>query len=166
MILSTLINKRRFSFLEYVFALTACAGLVLFAYAGWKVSPNFDPYGLILVMISNFCYAVVPNLQENLFSHGASRLEVTVYTNFFTCLAISCTTFATGDFIGIVKLAFNIPQLAIYMLVYILLSYVAISSYMAIIKRYGAVVGVLTGTARKAITLILSFLLFPKNFDW
>jgi adenosine 3'-phospho 5'-phosphosulfate transporter B3 len=37
---------------------------------------------------------------------------------------------------------------------------------MMIVKNYGGVTAVLLSTARKGMTLILSFLLFPKNFSW
>merc|ERR1719297_176974 len=75
------------------------------------------------------------------------------------------TTLASGDLVGIIQHALVDHQLALYMTVYIAISYLAISSFMTIIKRYGAVVGVLLGTARKAMTLILSFLFFPKKFS-
>lgn len=166
MIFATFINKRRFSVVEYLCALCICAGLVLFTTASWKNSPTFHPYGIILVSISCFGDALLPNLQENLFNTGASRLEVTVYTNFFTLVAMTCTTFISGDLSGIIQHASKDAQLALYMSVYILISYAAISSFMTVIKRYGAVAGALIGTARKAMTLMLSFLLFPKVFTW
>jgi adenosine 3'-phospho 5'-phosphosulfate transporter B3 len=37
---------------------------------------------------------------------------------------------------------------------------------MTLVKRFGGVHAVLLTTARKAMTLILSFLLFPKGFSW
>lgn len=166
MVFATFINKQKFSSTEYLCALAICAGLVVFTSASWKLSPTFNPFGLILVTISVFGDSLLPNLQENLFSSGASRLEVTVYTNFFTLIAMTCTTYISGDLIGIIKHASEDYHLAVYMTIYICISYVAISSFMTVIKRYGAVTGALIGTARKAMTLMLSFLLFPKKFSW
>jgi adenosine 3'-phospho 5'-phosphosulfate transporter B3 len=37
---------------------------------------------------------------------------------------------------------------------------------MTLVKRFGGVHAVLLTTARKAMTLVLSFLLFPKGFSW
>jgi adenosine 3'-phospho 5'-phosphosulfate transporter B3 len=37
---------------------------------------------------------------------------------------------------------------------------------MTAIKSFGSVTTVLIGTARKAMTIALSFLLFPKAFSW
>ena len=36
---------------------------------------------------------------------------------------------------------------------------------MSVVKRFGAVTAVLIGNARKAMTILLSFLLFPKPFS-
>jgi len=166
MILSTFINKRSFSSPEYVCALAVCTGLICFGAADWKLSPSFNPIGLIMVIVSVFGDSILPNLQENLFSHGSSRLEVTFFTNFFTLVAMTISTYLSGDLVDIIKHAMRDDELAFYMTVYIAISYFAISSFMLIIKRYGAVVGVLLGTARKAMTLILSFLFFPKEFSW
>merc|ERR1712157_261972 len=97
---------------------------------------------------------------------GSSRLEVTVYTNFFTLIAMTWTTHLSGDLKGILHAASQNRTLAIYMVIYTSISYLAISTFMVIVKRYGAVTGVLLATARKAMTLILSFIFFPKQFSW
>merc|ERR1712157_492338 len=97
---------------------------------------------------------------------GSSRLEVTVYTNFFTLIAMTWTTHMGGDLKGMLHAASQNRTLAIYMVIYTSISYIAISTFMVIVKRYGAVTGVLLATARKAMTLILSFIFFPKQFSW
>jgi len=166
MLIATIINKRVFSSLEYVCGFAVCAGLVFFAAADWKLTPTFNPFGLVLVSISVIADSILPNAQEKLFVNGSSRLEVTFYSNFFTLIAMTCTTLMSGDLIGIVTLAASDPSLTLYMVVYTMVAYVAISFFMQIVKRFGAVTGVLCATARKGMTLILSFLLFPKIFSW
>jgi adenosine 3'-phospho 5'-phosphosulfate transporter B3 len=37
---------------------------------------------------------------------------------------------------------------------------------MKIVEEYGGVTAVLLGTTRKAMSLILSFVFFPKDFSW
>ena len=56
-------------------------------------------------------------------------------------------------------------MLTIYLFVYTFISYIAITTFMLIVKKYGGVTAVLLGTARKAMTLILSFAFFPKAFS-
>merc|ERR1711862_969750 len=166
MLFSTCINRRVYSSMEYLSAVFVCAGLILFASAYWRLTPTFNPIGLIMVSLSVVADAILPNLQEKLFHKGSSRLEVTVYTNFFTLIAMTWTTHLSGDLKGILHAASQNRTLAIYMVIYTSISYLAISTFMVIVKRYGAVTGVLLATARKAMTLILSFIFFPKQFSW
>jgi hypothetical protein len=56
-------------------------------------------------------------------------------------------------------------QAAFYMFVYTLLAYVAISLHMTMVKQFGSVAAVLVGNARKSMTIVLSFLFFPKPFS-
>ena len=51
------------------------------------------------------------------------------------------------------------------MFVYTLLAYVAISLHMTMVKQFGSVAAVLVGNARKSMTIVLSFLFFPKPFS-
>ena len=167
MIIATIINKRVFKSYEYVSALAISVGLVIFAAVDWQLTPTFNPIGLVLVSFSVIADAILPNAQERLFGLGSSRLEVTLYTNFFTLVAMTITTLASGDLIGVIKLALTSDtNLISYMMVYTFISYIAISAFMAIVKKYGGVTAVLLSTARKSMTLILSFLLFPKAFSW
>eukprot|EP00553_Chaetoceros_curvisetus_P000879 CAMPEP_0204628148 /NCGR_PEP_ID=MMETSP0717-20131115/15144_1 /ASSEMBLY_ACC=CAM_ASM_000666 /TAXON_ID=230516 /ORGANISM="Chaetoceros curvisetus" /LENGTH=200 /DNA_ID=CAMNT_0051644639 /DNA_START=205 /DNA_END=804 /DNA_ORIENTATION=- len=160
-------NRRIFQSIEYASAFAISIGLVVFAAADWKLAPNFNPIGLILVSLSVVADAILPNAQERIFGLGASRLEVTYFTNLFTLIAMTFTTGLTGDLIGVIQLArTNNGNLLTYMIVYTMISYVAISSFMTIVKKYGGVTAVLLGTARKGMTLILSFVLFPKEFSW
>jgi adenosine 3'-phospho 5'-phosphosulfate transporter B3 len=38
--------------------------------------------------------------------------------------------------------------------------------HMTVVKRFGGVAAVVLATARKGMTLVLSFILFPKAFSW
>ena len=53
-----------------------------------------------------------------------------------------------------------------YMVAYIFISHVAVSAHTQIVKRFGGVSAVFVGTARKGMTLVLSFVLFPKESNW
>mmetsp|Transcript_25938 Transcript_25938/g.47399 ORF Transcript_25938/g.47399 Transcript_25938/m.47399 type:complete len:147 (+) Transcript_25938:47-487(+) len=52
------------------------------------------------------------------------------------------------------------------MIAYILISWIAVSAHTAVVKKFGGVAAVFVGTARKGMTLILSFVLFPKESNW
>jgi len=54
----------------------------------------------------------------------------------------------------------------LYIVAYILISWIAVSAHTAVVKKFGGVAAVFVGTARKGMTLILSFVLFPKESNW
>mmetsp|Transcript_30422 Transcript_30422/g.34680 ORF Transcript_30422/g.34680 Transcript_30422/m.34680 type:complete len:351 (-) Transcript_30422:157-1209(-) len=166
MVVASVLNKKFFSSVEYSCALAVCVGLILFAAADWKLTPTFHPFGLVLVFLSICADAVLPNGQERVFKLGASRLEVTFYTNFFTLICMTLTTYLSGDLVGILVHAARDHQLALYMSVYTFIAYIAISCHMTVVKKFGGVAAVVLATARKGMTLILSFILFPKAFSW
>jgi adenosine 3'-phospho 5'-phosphosulfate transporter B3 len=166
MLVASVVHRRVFSSTEYVCAVSACAGLVLFAAADWELTPTFHPVGLALVSLSVCADAVLPNAQEGLFAAGSSRLEVTLYTNVFTLAIMTCTTALSGALTGCLQLILHNRQLASYFAVYTFVAYVAISCHMNVVKRYGGVAAVFVATFRKAMTLVISFVLFPKTFSW
>jgi len=166
MIIASLIHKRLFTPTEYVCALAVCVGLVLFAAADWDLSPSFHPIGLALVSLSVCADAILPNAQERLFRMGASRLEVTLYTNVFSLIAYTGSTLLSGDLLGCLRQTMQNRKLAIYFSIYTFIAFIAISLHMNVVKRFGGVAAVLLATGRKAMTLVLSFLLFPKAFSW
>jgi len=166
MMISTMMNKRVFSSIEYILAFAVCVGLILFAAADWKLTPSFNPIGLVLVSLSVVADSILPNAQEKLFRNGSSRLEVTYYSNSFTLIAMTVSTIASGDLFRFISLILSDKTIMAVMCVYTLVAYIAISFFMQIVKRFGAVTGVLSAAGRKVMTLVLSFLLFPKEFSW
>ena len=166
MMAASILNRKVFTLVEYMCAMSVCCGLVFFAAADWKLTPNFHPFGLLLVWLSICADAVLPNAQERLFNMGSSRLEVTFFTNLFTLVCMTVTTYVSGDLTGIIQHAFRDSQLATFMLVYTFVAYLAITMHMNVVKRFGGVAAVVLATARKGMTLVLSFVLFPKKFSW
>lgn len=167
MIIASIVNKQIYTSVEYLCAIGVCIGLVMFGAADWDLSPSFDPTGLVLVSMSVCADALLPNAQERLFhQYSSSRLEVTLYTNVFVLGIMTLSTLLSGDLLDALHIIYNNPLLQIYFLIYTFIAYIAISFHMNVVKRFGGVAAVLVATGRKAMTLILSFILFPKAFSW
>ncbi|GKY90423.1 hypothetical protein MPSEU_000016100 [Mayamaea pseudoterrestris] len=166
MLVASIVNKKIFLLSEYACAFAICLGLVLFAAADWDLSPSFHPIGLVMVTLSVCADAILPNAQERLFRMGASRLEVTLYTNCYTLLAMTVSTLLSGDLIGAWRITIQSKELQMYFMIYTFVAYLAISTHMMVVKRFGGVAAVLLATVRKGMTLVLSFVLFPKGFSW
>jgi adenosine 3'-phospho 5'-phosphosulfate transporter B3 len=147
---------------EFAFGTVISLGMVLFATADFQVYPNFDFIGIILVSISVIADAFLPNFQEKVFDHGSSRIEVTFFTNILCLMAMTIAFTATGDLQEAFGYALANPNAIVIMAIYTFLAYIAITFHMALVKEFGGIVTVLVGNTRKAITIVLSFLLFPK----
>lgn len=52
------------------------------------------------------------------------------------------------------------------MAVYTFLAYIAITFHMTMVKEFGGITAVLVGNTRKAMTICLSFILFPKPISY
>lgn len=169
MMIASVFHKKIFSSIEYLFATCVCLGLVLFAAADWSLAPVFHPIGIAYVLLSVCADAVLPNAQERLFRMGSTRLEVTMFTNIFTLIAMTIVTLLSGDLLGLITFIHLSPDrtlLCRYIAVYTFIAYIAISFHMSVVRRYGGVSAVFVATGRKGMTLVLSFILFPKEFSW
>ena len=69
---------------------------------------------------------------------------------------------ASGDLPNAVNYALANPHALVLMTVYTFLAYIAITFHMALVKEFGGIITVLVGNTRKAMTIVLSFVLFPK----
>jgi adenosine 3'-phospho 5'-phosphosulfate transporter B3 len=166
MAVATLVHRKVFTSVEYLLALCISVGLVLFAAADWELTPTFHPIGLAFVSLSVCADAILPNAQERLFREGSSRLEVTVFTNVFTLIAMTGTTILSGDLFGLIAFAQTSRRTCLFMVIYTFISYIAVSIHMTVVRRFGGVTAVLVATGRKGMTLVISFLIFPKGFSW
>lgn len=161
-IIAILLNKKKVLWFEIMFGCIISAGMVLFAAADFQVLPNYSPLGLALVSISVIADAFLPNLQERVFDFGCSRIEVTYYTNILCLAAMTLTFSLSGDLQSAFLYAYNSPRALGLMAVYTFLAYIAIAFHMALVQEFGGIVAVLVGNTRKAMTICVSFLLFPK----
>jgi adenosine 3'-phospho 5'-phosphosulfate transporter B3 len=69
---------------------------------------------------------------------------------------------ASGDIPQAFDYAMANPRALVLMTIYTFLAYIAITFHMALVKEFGGIVTVLVGNTRKAMTIVLSFILFPK----
>ena len=112
--------------------------------------------------ISVVADAFLPNFQERVFSYGSSRIEVTFFTNVLCLIAMTFFFLLSGDLQIAFAYALNDSYAFFLMSIYTFLAYIAINFHMAMVQEYGGIVAVLVGNTRKAMTICLSFILFPK----
>ena len=142
MLIATILNQHMFQPYKYLCAFAICAGLVVFAMSDYQLDPlQFDSTGLLLVSGSVVADAILPNFQEHLFKIGSSRLQVTIYSNLFTCfgMTVLVMTLDVGNLLPFIWGISADSTLAMYFGLYIVLSYISISCYMTLVKRFGGV---------------------------
>eukprot|EP01039_Chlorochromonas_danica_P010651 gene10651-11811_t len=162
MLIASIYNHKKVHWFEFMFGAFISFGMIMFAAADFQVYPNFNFIGIVLVVVSVVADAFLPNFQERVFDQGSSRLEVTFYTNVL-CLTFMTIAFtASGDLPLAFAYATANPHALFLLVVYTFLAYIAITFHMALVKEFGGIVTVLVGNFRKAMTIVLSFLLFPK----
>lgn len=117
MVVATYINGKQLEAYEYGAGLCISVGMIVFAFADFTVLPNFSFYGkdrlpltphpvstltpllsgIALVLVSITADSFLPNLQEKYFSKGASRSEVTYFTNLLVLGGMTVILASSGD---------------------------------------------------------------------
>ena len=166
MIIAVSFNKKKVKSFEFVFGALISVGMIFFATADFQVSPNFNFFGIILVSVSVVADAFLPNYQEKVFSHGSSRIEVTFFTNILCLVGMTVFFSLTGDLQKATGYALANPHALFLMSIYTVIAYVAITFHMALVKEFGGITTVLVGNTRKALTIVASFIFFPKPGSW
>jgi len=162
MLIAIVVNKKRYIWGEYLAAFSMVIGLSLFGIADAQTSPSFNALGIGLVSMSVFGDAILPNLQEQSFKAGSSRLEVMFWTNLFSSAFLLPMLGWSGDLQGGIMFGARNGEAALCMLTYTFVAYIAITLHTLVVERYGAVVAVIVGNSRKAMTVVISFIVFPK----
>jgi len=168
MIGGILIQGKRYNVYDVSACLCMTFGLIFFSLADQQVQPNFELYGVILVSGSLCADAVIGNVQEKQMKlHKSSNCEVVLYSygiGFFYVL------------IGIV--AFDQPLEALsfwlenpvktflYAFIFSSTGYLGVNVVLDLVKNFGALLAVTVTTCRKAVTIILSFIIFTKPFTF
>lgn len=164
-IIAIVLNNKSFYLSELILGIAMSMGMAMFAFADFNVSDSTSPYGLFLVTVSVFADSMLPNLQVQVLATGASRAEVTFFTNCLCFIMMTGSFSLSGDLQGALTYAASDVWGFSLMLLYTGIAYMAVTCHMILVEELGPVAAVIVGNARKALTIILSFVLFPKPFS-
>lgn len=165
-VIAALFHRKQFQMFELLLGVTMSLGMVMFALADYQLSAVSSTYGILLVSFSVVADSFLPNYQVEVFSTGASRAEVTFFTNALCLVLMTCSFSASGDLQGSILYAYNDSWMLFLMVIYTLVAYLAVTCHMTLVLELGSVAAVIVGNARKALTIALSFILFPKPFSF
>lgn len=178
MVTGTMFGKR-YSLLEYFIVCTMVCGLVIFLHADAR-SAVFHPIGVAILVISLICDGVINNWSEATMSkYRVGHNEFLLHLYSIAFLSMTTFTYFNGELLtGIHFLSVPgtysearaghpsgcTPFFKVMALVLLTTTGLFGSSCAAgITKYFGALAMSITSTARKAVTLFLSFMLFHNT---
>lgn len=166
MIGSIIIMRKRYSFLDYVAAIVMCVGLTMFTLADSSTSPNFDLIGVLVISLALLCDAIIGNVQEKAMKqYQASNNEVVFYSYAIACVYLVCITGFSGILVdGFAYCAETPVEMYRNIFLLSLSGYMGLQAVLTLVRICGATVAVTVTTMRKALSIIISFLLFSKPF--
>jgi len=167
MIGGILIQGKRYGVVDALAANLMTVGLIFFTLADVRLDPAFDPTGVALVSMALLADAVIGNVQEKAMkAHGSSSAEMVLYSYSVGSVYLFVGLLLTGDLPSALAFCASHPlQTYGYALLFSLTGYLGVNVVLTLVASFGALVAVTVTTCRKAVTIVLSFLLFAKPFS-
>ncbi|XP_060658378.1 adenosine 3'-phospho 5'-phosphosulfate transporter 2 [Drosophila nasuta] len=163
---SILIQGKRYGPLDFAAALSMCIGLAWFTLADSQMTPNFNPWGVAMISGALLCDAAIGNVQEKAMrEHKAPSSEVVFYSYGLGFVYLFVIMLLTGNFFSGFAFCLAHPLETFgYGFLFSLSGYLGIQFVLALVRSSGAPLAATVTTARKAVTIAFSFVLFSKPF--
>lgn len=164
MAVGILYMRKRYKPRDYLVVALLSLGLVCFMEADVKVSPSFHPMGVVLICLALAVDAAIVNLQEfTLRKYDASHDELIFYSYGLGAGLLLLYCLLSLELVeGVLFLHEQGAKATACLAIFCSCGYFGVTCVAALTKKFGALVSTMTTTARKALTLFLSFFLFPK----
>eukprot|EP01135_Chromosphaera_perkinsii_P009388 Nk52_evm64s1737 gene=Nk52_evmTU64s1737 len=168
MIGGVLIQGKVYGILDYAASVCMSLGLIFFTLADAKVKEGAETQinGLILICMALCADAVIGNVQEKWIKlHKPTNGEVIMYSYGIGSFMVLAKCVVDGSFYP--ATAYSMEHVGeSYGLIFgfSLCGYLGVKFVLDLVREYGALLAVTVTTCRKAATMVLSFLIFPKPF--
>ena len=190
MLFGSLIRRKTYTPMDYIVVSFMVSGLIIFMHADSQSSAIFQPLGIIMLSISLMCDGAISNMSEkimNQYDIGQDEFIYNLYSTTVCGIIIAAavrgdlrdglvylttngtyeeiiqhtTTTATADTAAdILPPQWNALSKAMILFLFSSAGFFGSSCSALITKEFGALTMSITSTARKAMTLFLSFALF------
>ncbi|OIT27893.1 PREDICTED: UDP-galactose/UDP-glucose transporter 4-like [Nicotiana attenuata] len=156
--------RRKYPPHEYISAILLVVGLILFTLADAQTSPNFSIIGVLMISGALIMDSFVGNYQEAIFkmNPNTTQMEMLYCSTIVGFPILIVAMIVTGE----LRKAW--PSCAQHPYVYGVLVFEACATFvgqvsvLSLIAIFGAATTTMITTARKAVTLLLSYLIFTK----
>ena len=166
MIGSLFILRATFTVYEYASALCLVVAACFFSLGDTDVSVELPVKGISIVLLSLVGDSLHSNTQDSLLrQHNASTSEAILFTNLFAAIASFVYIVLTRElFAAIAYCQAHSIAYALFMLRSAVI-YLGVMCFMLLIKSFGVVAATSVTTVRKIVSILTSFLLFPKAWS-
>jgi len=158
---------KRYHLKEYLGVLLLAVGLIVFTLGDIQLQADFNPIGILLVIFSLIMNSFEGNMQEKGLSHfKATENEMVIWVYGFGALQILPFLLWNGElFAGVEFCRHNLYVLG-QIVAHSILGYFGILFVLGLVKISSALTTVIVTSCRKALTVVLSFLLFVKPLSF
>ena len=151
---------------DYIVVCLLVLGLYVFMSGGSTSTPQGTTYGIILVCLSMFGSASVPMIQEHCMNKYNASAEELIYMQYIGSSIVSfLLSLTSGEFFTGISFLISKGTFSVW------ISFIAFCSFgfaganfsTVLTQHFGSLANGITSTFRKALTLCLSFALFPDR---
>ncbi len=169
MLMGTIILKKKHHTIEYVCVVAITLGLLMLNISkssrGHGSTNEDTTFGLILICTALFADALIGNVQEKVFNqYKPTASESIFYTKLFGTFISFVITLINGQ-MNCLTIIFFSSRMAFYIIMFCTFGVIGENFIMIMVKRFGALTTVTTTSVRKAVTIIFSFIIFPKPIN-
>ena len=169
MLMGTIILRKSYQTIEYVCVTMITFGLIMLNISrsnrGSSGVNSDTTFGFVLISIALFADALIGNVQEKVFrQYNPTASESIFYTKFFGTFLSGLVALLNGQ-LNCLPVIFYSPGMFFYILIFCLSGVIGENFIMVMVKMFGALTTVTTTSVRKAVTIIFSFIIFPKPIN-
>ncbi|CAN1332383.1 UDP-galactose/UDP-glucose transporter 4 [Linum perenne] len=156
--------RRKYPAHEYVSALLLVVGLILFTLADAKTSPNFSVLGVVMISGALVMDSFLGNLQEAIFTMNpeTTQMEMLFCSSIVGLPFLIPPMILTGELFKAWTSCSQHPYVYGVLVFEAMATFIGQVSVLSLIALFGAATTTMITTARKAVTLLLSYLIFTK----
>ncbi|MBA0780742.1 hypothetical protein Gotri_004806 [Gossypium trilobum] len=156
--------RRKYSLHEYISALLLVVGLILFTLADSQTSPNFSIIGVIMISGALIMDAFLGNFQEAIFTINpeTTQMEMLFCSTIVGIPFLLVPMVLTGELFKAWSSCSQYPYVYGVLVFEAMATFIGQVSVLSLIAIFGAATTAMITTARKAVTLLLSYMIFTK----
>ncbi|KAL2543970.1 UDP-galactose/UDP-glucose transporter 4 [Forsythia ovata] len=156
--------RRKYPLHEYVSAVLLVVGLILFTLADANTSPNFSVIGVMMILGALVMDSFLGNLQEAIFTMNpeTTQMEMLFCSTLIGLPFLLPPMILTGELFKAWNSCYEHPYVYGVLVFEAMATFIGQVSVLSLIAIFGAATTAMITTARKAVTLLLSYLIFTK----